>query len=141
MSAEFVDTNVLIYAVDSSAGPKQRIAQDLLLRLDRDRNGAVSIQILMEFYSVGTRTLGLPSDEAEQVIDGFAKWAIHRPALNDVVSACGVHRRHGIAWWDAMLIHSATQLECDILWTEDLSHGQQYGSVVVRNPFAEAASV
>jgi len=140
MSAEFVDTNVLIYAYDSSSGKKQRIARDLLRRLDENGNGAVSIQVLTEFYSVSTRKLGLPSHDAEQVVAGFEAWALHRPTLADVLSAAGVQRRHNMAWWDALLIHSATQLECDILWTEDLSHGQQYGSVTVRNPFAEAAS-
>ncbi len=140
MSAEFVDTNILIYAHDSSSGGKQRIARDLLRRLEEDGNGALSIQVLTEFYSVSTRKLGLPLGDAEQVVAGFETWALHRPTLTDVVSAAAVHRHHKVAWWDALLIHSAIQLECDILWTEDLNHGQQYGSVTVRNPFAEAAS-
>jgi predicted nucleic acid-binding protein len=97
--------------------------------------GAVSIQVLMEFYSAATRKLRMPSHEAEQVIADLGTWWVHRPGHKDVLQAVLLHRTYEISWWDALLINSANELECEVLWTEDLAEGQRYGSVVARNPF------
>jgi predicted nucleic acid-binding protein len=135
MSVEFVDTNVLIYAHDQSTGRKHEIAVDLLTRLFAERARAASIQVLMEFYSAATKKLKFTSAEAEDVLVDMAAWAIHRPGHDDLIRAAHLHRRYNISWWDALLVNSATQLGCDVLWSEDFSSGQRYGSVTVRNPF------
>jgi predicted nucleic acid-binding protein len=138
MSAEFVDTNVLIYAHDFSAGRKQATAADLLLRL-ADRNcGALSIQVLSEFYSITTRKLRLSSRRADELIAGFAGWTIHGSGYSDLLQASRLHQEHGVSWWDALIVNSAMELGCTTLWTEDLQHGQQFGAVTVRNPFLAA---
>lgn len=135
MSVEFIDTNVLIYAHDGGAVPKHTQAVDLLTRLFEEETGALSIQVLSEFYSAATRKLGIESREAEEIIRDLAGWNIHRPGHADLLKAAQLHRRYKIAWWDALIVNSAIELGCAVLWTEDLSHGQRYGSVRVRNPF------
>ncbi len=137
---EFVDTNVLVYAHDGSNRRKNLAAVDLVRRLAGTRSGALSTQILAEFYSVGLRKLGLSSLEAEAILGDFCDWVVHRPSHTDLLRACELHRRFQVAWWDALVINSAIQLGCETLWTEDLNHGQQFGPVTARNPFAEAAS-
>ena len=135
MSAEFIDTNILVYAHDGGSGAKHIQAVALLTRLIEETGGALSIQVLSEFYSVATRKLGIPSDEAEEVIRDLAGWTIHRPWHADLLKAAQLQRRHKIAWWDALIVQSAIELGCTILWTEDLTDGQRYGAVTVRNPF------
>lgn len=135
MSAEFVDTNILIYAHDGGAGMKHAKSVDLLARLFEQGAGALSVQVLAEFYSAVTRKLGMSSVEAEEIIADLGSWSIHCPGHTDLLRAAQLHRRHRVAWWDALVINSALELGCLVLWSEDLSDGQRYGSVTVRNPF------
>ena len=135
MSAEFIDTNVLIYAHDGGAGRKHSQAVELLVRLLEEGAGALSLQVLSEFYSAATRKLGIKSSEAEEVIRDLAGWTIHRPGHADLLKSAQLHRRHKIAWRDALIVNSAVELGCTLLWTEDLADGRRYGSVTVRNPF------
>jgi predicted nucleic acid-binding protein len=136
MIAEFVDTNILIYAHDSSAGKKHHESTQLLTRLFEDGSGALSIQVLAEFYAAATRKLGMASQEAEDVLADLGGWTIHRPNHADLIHAARLERRYKIAWWDALIVTSAMELGCRALWSEDLGDGQRYGSVTVRNPFA-----
>src|SRR5579864_8515220 len=135
MSVEFIDTNVLVYAHDRGAAAKHGRAVDLLAALFEDSRGALSIQVLSEFYAAATKKLGMKSEEAEEVISDLGAWTTHRPGHADLLKAARLHRRYKIAWWDALILNSAIELSCSILWTEDLADGQHYGPVVVRNPF------
>jgi predicted nucleic acid-binding protein len=135
MNVEFIDTNILVYAHDSGAGPKYDISASLLARLFDSLTGALSVQVLSEFYSVATRKLGIQSEEAEAIISDLGGWAIHRPSHADVLQATRLHRRYKLTWWDAMIVQSSLELNCSVLWSEDFSHAQQYGSVRVQNPF------
>ena len=135
---EFVDTNVLIYGFDRTAGPKREAAFALLERLWTERNGCVSLQVLQEFYVSATRRLTMPAADAALQVERFGKWILHRPDLEDIVRAIELHRKKGVSFWDALILRSADRLGCSVLWSEDLSHDQRWGDLVVRNPFAEA---
>jgi predicted nucleic acid-binding protein len=135
MPPEFVDTNILIYAHDGGAGAKHRTAEALLARLAREFSGALSTQILAEFYDVATRKLGRPKEQLAQIVADFGGWTIHRPELADLLGAARLHQRYKVSWWDALVLQSAQALGCETLWTEDLAHGQRYGPVTVLNPF------
>jgi predicted nucleic acid-binding protein len=136
MSVEFVDTNILVYAHEGGAGVKHGKAVDLITRLFEQQCGAVSIQVFTEFYVTATEKLGIKSEEAEEVIADLGSWTIHRPAHGDVLRACKLHRQYKVSWWDALIVNSALELGCDVLWSEDLATGQRYGTMAVRNPFA-----
>jgi predicted nucleic acid-binding protein len=135
MSVEFVDTNVLIYASDSDAGYRHVAALKLMSRLAMDGVGAISNQVLAEFYSVATRKLAMGSAVAEGYIRDLSAWLLHSPSHANILSAIQLQRRYQLSWWDAMIVNSAIALNATILWTEDLSDGQQFGTVTVRNPF------
>ena len=108
---------------------------ELLRRLVEDGSAALSTQVLAEFYVTATKKLRMTSQEAEEVLGDLGGWVIHRPAHADLLRAARLHRRYQISWWDAMIVNSAAELGCRLVWTEDLSHGQRYGYVVARNPF------
>lgn len=132
---EFVDTNVLIYAFDRTAGKKREAAVALLARLWSDRIGYLSLQVLQEFYVTATKKLKMAPAEAYAQIDRFGRWTVHRPEVDDVLVAIQLHREKKISFWDAMILRSAMRSGCDLLWSEDLSDGQHCDGVIVRNPF------
>ena len=132
---EFVDTNILIYAFDRSAGDKHRIAVDLMTRLWTDRRGCISLQVLQEFYVAGTRKLKLPTDQAASQVRRLGLWRVHRPLVDDILAAIELHQRHSVSFWDALILRSAQASQCSVLWSEDLQNGQRWGNLEVRNPF------
>src|SRR5437763_17088301 len=105
MSVEFVDTNVLIYAHDRSARLKNAKSVNLLARLSDEESGALSTQVLSEFYSISTRKLRFSSEEAEEMVFDFGGWLIHRPAHVDLLRAAGLQRSFQISWWDALILN------------------------------------
>lgn len=135
MSAEFVDTNILIYAHDGGAGTKHEKSVDLVERLLEDGSGVLSIQVLTEFYAAATRKLNMKPEEAEEVLRDLESWTLHRPSFADVLQASRIHRRYKVSWWDALILNSAIELGCTVLWSEDMADGQKYGTLTVRNPF------
>jgi predicted nucleic acid-binding protein len=82
-----------------------------------------------------TRKLGMTSAEAEAVIRDLGGWIIYRPAHADLLKAAQLERRYKLNWWDALILTSAIELGCAVLWTEDFSDGQRLGPITVRNPF------
>jgi predicted nucleic acid-binding protein len=139
MSAEcqFVDTNVLVYAHDRSAGAKHTRARALLAELWDSQAGCLSIQVLQEFYVNITRKVARPLDpmEARQIVADLGHWRVHLPTVTDVLDAITLQQRHGLSFWDAMIVTSAIRLGCAIVWSEDLNAGQDYAGARVVNPF------
>lgn len=138
MSGELVDTNVLVYAHDRTAGRKREAAQALLARLWHESTGCLSIQVLQEFAVNVTRKIPNPLSlaQAREVIDLLSEWQIHSPGPTDVVAALRRQEEDRISFWDAMIVQSAHRLGCRILWSEDLNSGQSIAGVEIRNPFA-----
>lgn len=134
---QFVDTNILIYAHDRSAGLKHERAGSLLKTLWEERTGCLSIQVFQEFYVNVTRKVAKPlsPDVTAQIIADLSVWPVHRADVSDVLEAIRLQTRLQLSFWDAMILTSARRLGCATLWSEDLSHGQQYEDVTVINPF------
>ena len=134
---QFVDTNVLIYAHDPSAGDKHLRASALIEELWAARTGCLSTHVLQEFYVNVTRKVARPLSPgvAAEIIAALGQWEVHRPNVEDVIEAISLQTRHKISFWDALILTSAQRLECKTLWSEDLNPGQDYRGVVVQNPF------
>jgi predicted nucleic acid-binding protein len=135
----FIDTNILVYAHDQREPAKALTAIALLTELWTDRTGALSTQVLQEFYSVATGRLQPPMTpmEARTVIADYAEWPVVETTPQLIVSASLLHEQHGVSFWDAMIIEAALLSGADTLLTEDLQHGRRFGGLTVRNPFRE----
>jgi predicted nucleic acid-binding protein len=133
----FVDTNILVYAHDRSAGTKRDQALTLVEQLWESREGCLSVQVLQEFFVNITRKIANPlaPETAKEIIADFSRWHVHVPAADDVLGAIGIHQRTGISFWDAMIVRSAAEMSCVALYSEDLNTGQEYSGVPVENPF------
>jgi predicted nucleic acid-binding protein len=137
---QFIDTNILVYAYDETAGDKRARANRLMRDLWQDENGCLSIQVLQEFFVTVTNKIAQPvmAETAAQIIDDLGLWEVHSPQTKDILTAIRLQSHYKISFWDAMIIASAQQMACPILWSEGLNNGQDYGGVVVRDPFRES---
>jgi len=133
----FVDTNVLVYAHDRSAGRKHEVARELVGRLWQERSGVVSTQVLQELYVNLRRKAGSPLSAtlAREVIEDYLRWPLVENGGEAILRAMAVEQRHGLSFWDALIVQAAQDAGVPVLYSEDLSHGHRYGPVTVENPF------
>ncbi len=134
----FVDTNVLVYAEDASAGRKHALARDLLVKLWNDADGVLSVQVLQELYVTLTRKVGKPPSSAKalDIVKEYLSWVVVDNTPKLLVAAASLQQRAQISFWDALVVQAAIDAGCDRLYSEDLNASQRFGSLVVVNPFA-----
>jgi predicted nucleic acid-binding protein len=137
MSVEvFIDSNILIYAHDVDAGQKKQTAQGILFDLARDRSGALSMQVLQEFYFNVTRKLAHPlsREEARATVDDFAHWCIPTTP-KEIRQAFRIEDEAKINFWDALIVAAAVKSGAKRILSEDLNHGQAIAGIRIENPF------
>lgn len=139
----FLDTNILVYACDNSAGKKHAISRKIVEDCWANGNGCLSLQVLQEFYVTVTHKITSPMDyrTARQIVADLATWRLHSPEASDLLQAIDFQHNYQLSFWDAMVVQSAARLGCKQIFSEDLSHGQNYGGVKVINPFLNDSSI
>lgn len=133
----FVDTNILIYAHDSSAGPRHDRAASLIQELWESGEGVLSTQVLQELcVNLQRRTTEPRSgDEIKRLIRDYLGWRVIINTPETIVEALDMQLRYQLSFWDALIICAAETAGASILYSEDLSPDQTYGSLRVVNPF------
>jgi predicted nucleic acid-binding protein len=136
----FIDTNILVYAHDTGAGRRHEVARGVLEQLWDSRAGALSTQVLQEFYAVATRKLKPPlaRSVARKLVADYSEWCTVDTDPLLIVSASRLEEDHSLAFWDALIIEAALRSGADYLLSEDLQDGRRFAELVVRNPFLEA---
>jgi len=132
----FLDTNVLLYSIsrDQAETAKREIAIDLL---DRD-DGALSVQVLQEFYVQATRQTrkdGLSHDIAAGLIGTWTRFRVQDITLTILSAAFEIKRGFRLSYWDSAIVAAARALGCRELYSEDMSHGLEIDGVTIVNPF------
>jgi predicted nucleic acid-binding protein len=137
----FVDTNILMYAHDKAAGAKHERAKALVEELWRDRTGVVSTQVLQELSVNLRRKAGRPLDAkaTRDIVADYLTWQVVVSAGESILEALDLESRYQISFWDALVVQAAQVSGAEVLYSEDLSNGQRYGSVRVINPFLDSA--
>jgi predicted nucleic acid-binding protein len=132
----FVDTNILMYAHEPSAGAKHDRARDLVERLWIAGEGVVSTQVLQELVVNLKRKASKPFSLAElrPLIQDLLAWQVVVNTPQSVLRALEIEQRYKISFWDALILQAAEIADAEIVYSEDLSHGQRYGTVQVVNP-------
>jgi len=135
----FVDTNILMYAHDSSTGAKHTRARALVEELWQARSGVVSTQVLQELCVNLRRKAARPLDAraTREIVSDYLTWQVVVNGGDSILGALELEERYRISFWDALVIHAAQAAGAGTLYSEDLSDGQRYGDVQVRNPFAD----
>jgi predicted nucleic acid-binding protein len=132
----YVDTNVLVYAVDEADARRRAIARGLLAA-GVEGGLVVSTQVLSEFL-VAVRRLAVPVDpeRALAIVREVASAVeVHVPSVADVLTASERSVRDQLHQYDALIVESALSAGCEVLLTEDLQDGRRYDGLVVRDPF------
>ena len=138
MTLVFVDTSVLICAEDGADAHKQRQALAWIGALWRARSGRLSTQVLNEFYITVTRKLkpGMPQGDARALVRRYAAgwnpWQIDQATVE---TAWAMEARHGLQYWDCLVLAAAQHSGCAVVLSEDMQHQGHYGAVQVINPF------
>lgn len=131
----FVDTNVLVYAVDAADPRKHRAAQAWKTELWKSRRGRLSFQVLQEFYVTVAQKRPAARAQARAEVRDLLTW---RPVAMDgplLERGWAAQDRYRLSFWDALIVAAAQAASCRYLLTEDLQAGQDLDGVVVVNPF------
>ena len=131
----FLDTNVLVYAA-AGRGAEEAKRQRALELIENEDFG-LSAQVLQEFYVTVTRKIerGLSAERALEWIEQLEAFPCLAIDNALVKIAAEISERYQISYWDGAIIAAAEALGAETLYSEDLNHGQKYGSVQVRDPF------
>ena len=132
----FVDTNILIYAHDRSAGLKYERARDLVERLWTSGQGVLSTQVLQELCINLRRKIAhpLPVEEVRRLIQDYLSWEIVVNTPASVLQALEIEVRYRTSFWDALVLQAAESAGAGVVYSEDLAAGQRYGATRVINP-------
>jgi predicted nucleic acid-binding protein len=136
--SKFVDTNILLYANDNTAGEKQRKSAELLRALWETRDGVLSTQVLQEFFYNATRKLSLPLNVpvARSIVQAYSVWLKGPITDSTLLGAIDIHTSLGFSFWDSLIIKAALENGCDTLYSEDMRHGQLIDNrLTVIDPF------
>jgi predicted nucleic acid-binding protein len=132
----FLDTNILLYSISRDAREAAKRERAVAL-LERDE-GALSVQVLQEFYVQATRSTRpdpLPHDIAGGLIATWTRFAVQDITLSILTGALEIETSHGLSYWDSAIVAAARALGCRELYSEDMSHGQEIEGVIIINPF------
>jgi len=131
----FFDTNVLVYTDDLDSPEKGTFALELLRQHGEAGTGALSTQVLQEYFAVTTRKLGTAEHVARDKAELFARLDVVSIGVEHILSAIDLHRLHQLSFWDALIVEAALRARCSVIYTEDLQHGFRISGVEIVNPF------
>ena len=133
----FVDTNVLLYTVDSRDLAKQATARVWVTWCWKQQAGRISTQVLNEFYNNAITKFKstMPVQQARARVRDLRQWQPPHLDTYTVDGAWALQDRYQLSYWDALIISSAQQQGCSFLLSEDMQHLQRFETVQLVNPF------
>lgn len=134
----FIDTNVLLYAI--SRDPQEQAKAARANEILAARELGLSVQVLQEFYVQATRVSRsdrLTDEQAATLVESFRRFPVQESTVAMTLAAIVTKQRFAISYWDAAIVEAARSMNCEIVLSEDLSDGQDYGGVRVENPFRD----
>jgi predicted nucleic acid-binding protein len=131
-----IDTNILVYSFDTSAGARHTLAHDVIAAA-RQADCWLTLQVVSETYAALTRKRKVPAAAAGAIAEGLLDLfptvghtpAAVRHALRDAVAG-------RLAFYDALIVATAAGAGCGVILSEDMSDGARFGGVEIVNPFA-----
>jgi predicted nucleic acid-binding protein len=132
----FMDTNVLVYAHDTSSGAKHAVARKLVHDCwQTEPFPWLSVQVLQELFVTLVRK-GVPLAEARKTMEDYTCWRLVENDATLLQAGMDEMERWNISFWDALILAAARSAGSPVIYSEDLSHTQDYDGIRVVNPFA-----
>ena len=135
----FLDSNVFLYALDSTASSKQASARRIVSQaMTPNAPFAISSQVMAEFSSVAIRKMKLSTPIVLSLIAEMGK--LRHTVIDNplVMRAVEIQNLYGIQFYDAQIVAAAERLQCREIWSEDLNNGQTYCGMTAVNPFVDS---
>ena len=135
-AADFLDTNILVYAYDSSSPGKQGIAKELV-RQAFAGGGVISSQVLSELAAALLHEFSppTPAKSLNAILDALDPIKLIVADTDLIRRAVEPHATYGLHFYDGMIVAAAERAGCERIWSEDLNSGQKYFGITVTNPF------
>jgi len=131
----FFDTNILLYAYSSADPGKQARALELYREYAQQGRMLLSTQVVQEFFVAALRKLSLPQQHVREIALTLLDSPLITVGPTHIRTAMDNVEYYRISFWDALILAAAEAGGASVLYTEDLNDGQQYGTVLARNPF------
>jgi predicted nucleic acid-binding protein len=134
----FLDTNIFVYANDRNEPRKQNIALKLIRNATIESTGVISYQVVQEFFNVVLvkAPRKMPYEDAKLFLETvFRRLRAVPSSLALISDAIQIQERYRLSWYDSLIVAAAQHANCNVLYTEDLQHGQQFGSLTIQDPF------
>ena len=133
----FIDTNIIIYAYDATAGKKHKTARTIITDLWESGLGVISTQVLQEFFVNVVQKIPKPMDkqQAKEIVRDLLKWRVVVNTGDSIIDAIDICLRYGYSFWDSMIIEAAIKGGATVIISEDLQDGQVVSGVTIKNPF------
>ena len=132
----FFDTNILVYSVDENDLQKKEIASQLLTDASSSKTGIISTQSLQEFYNVAVKKLKLSKQIAKEYVELFSsQLTVRQITVPLILNAIDISIKNKLSFWDSLILSSANDNGCIIVYSEDLNNGQIVGGTKILNPF------
>ena len=133
----FVDTNIIVYAYDISAGEKHRKAVEIMKDIWSTGYGIISSQVLQEFFVNVTRKIAKPLNvlTAKEIVKDLLKWKTVSINGEIILEAIDIHNEYKYSFWDSAIIAAAIEGGAGVLLSEDLRDKHKIKGLVIKNPF------
>ena len=132
----FFDTNILVYSVDENDLQKKEIASQLLTDASSSKTGIISTQSLQEFYNVAVKKLKLSKQIAKEYVELFSsQLTVRQVTVPLILNAIDISIKDKLSFWDSLILSSANDNGCIIVYSEDLNNDQIIGGTKILNPF------
>lgn len=134
----FLDTNIFVYSVDPSDPRKAQIAVRLIREAVVVQNGCTSYQTVQEFLNVALKKFASVMTQESSAIyvkNQMGPIVAVESSMQLFADALEVKSRYKLSWYDSLIVAAALEATCEVLYTEDMQHGQRFGELVVTNPF------
>ncbi len=133
----FVDTNLLVYAYDSSAGKKWKTSSEILSLLWVHRTGVLSTQVIQEFFVSLTQKVKNPilPERAKEIISDLLRWPLVVNGAENILRAVDLQMKYHFSFWDSLILQAALTSKSEFLLSEDFQDGRVIESVTIVNPF------
>ncbi|MGI5098387.1 PIN domain-containing protein [Treponema socranskii] len=136
-SKVFIDTNILVYTLNSTDSYKQTKARKIMEKVVDLHQPVISTQVLKEFYVVATTKLKADRIIVKNIIHNFCNIEIVQNDLELIEQAIDTSVISQLSFWNSLIIAAAEKAKCEFIISEDLNPGQTYRGVMVINPFKE----
>ena len=132
----FFDSNILVYFVDERDQRKQKIAKEIIAEAVQNQNGMISTQSLQEFYNVVTKKIKCQKEKAKEIVSMFSEiFPVTQISIPLIFKAIDISIKENLSFWDSLILSTASDTGCILLYSEDMNNGQIVSGTKILNPF------